>query len=215
MELLFGVNLLFRNNLVYVCDLKKKKTFVCILPQWLVVFTHQKASPERVPQSYTDGCIDLHVEQQEAAQGHVEEPVHDLDSLWREQGTDGSTNLIIKSEREGEAARAGSRPGCGYVKRPEQTVKAPGPLSCSDPFSPPPGPFPRQVYLGCCGELGGEAPNYVSLKIKTGHTMAISPWRFLSTSLIWATVRHKEHLRLDQMPSGWIEFHTWPTASAS
>lgn len=158
MELLFGVNLLFRNNLVYVCDLKKKNTFVCILPQWLVVFTHQKASPERVPQSYTDGCIDLHVEQQEAAQGHVEEPVHDLDSLWREQGTDGSTNLIIKSEREGEAARAGSRPGCGYVKRPEQTVKAPGPLSCSDPFSPPPGPFPRQVYLGCWWRTGRGGP---------------------------------------------------------
>lgn len=56
------------------------------LPKWLLVFTHHNASPERVPQNYTDRYVDLHVDQQEAAYGNVEEPIHNLDSLGREQG---------------------------------------------------------------------------------------------------------------------------------
>lgn len=42
------------------------------------------ASPERVPQGYTDGHVDVRVDQHEAAQGNVEQPVHDLDGLGRE-----------------------------------------------------------------------------------------------------------------------------------
>ena len=41
-------------------------------PIRLLGFTHHDASPERIPQGYTDGHVDVHVDQHEAAQGNVE-----------------------------------------------------------------------------------------------------------------------------------------------
>lgn len=52
----------------------------------LLGFTHHDASPERVPQGYTDGHVDVRVDQHEAAQGNVEQPVHDLDGLGGGEG---------------------------------------------------------------------------------------------------------------------------------
>lgn len=52
---------------------------------FLFIVTHHNASPERVPYTQTDGCEDPCGDHQQSPQGNMEEAIHDLDSLGREE----------------------------------------------------------------------------------------------------------------------------------
>ena len=127
-------------------------------PKRLLGFTHHDTSPERVPQGYTDGHVDVLVDQHEASQGNVEQPVHNLDSLRGGEGRwwwNWNCRRVRKQEGRLEA-RAPERTGC--VTCPEQALRGPRPLSSSDSFSHHPDISTAGV-LGYSWWTGMEAPN--------------------------------------------------------
>lgn len=69
---------------------KQSRTFLTFIPplhisQMVAVLTYHNASPERVPYTHTDGCKDPCGDHQQSSQGNMEEAIHDLDSLGREE----------------------------------------------------------------------------------------------------------------------------------